>query len=543
MISCKQIQSYINFVRHGPGVFCKEQYQLVDLVEHAFQSENLTVNEVQLQRYLGFEKYFPFKLLSWEQFVFALHNCVYKSDGLLRWPVLFILVGRGAGKNGYLSFEDFCLLTPVNGVREYDIDTFAVSEAQAKTTFEDVYNVLEANKTVMRNKFRWNLETITNLKTGSRLRYHTRAPESKDGGRPGKVDCDEEHAYKDRKLMNVANGGLGKKKHPRRTIISTQGYVRGGPLDEDLQKSLDILDRKRPDNGWLPFICRLDSDDEVMNPDMWPKANPSLLYFPTLQQEIALEFEDYKSDPTGNPDFPTKRMNRPPSATADSICSWDDVLATKADLPNLRGRDCIAGVDYMLLSDFCAVGLLFRDGDRRYWITHSWVCRNSRDWDRIHYPILQAEQAGLLTVVNDVEIRPELVTDWLSEKAKDYNIKYVCCDTFRFALLRDALEKIGFRGGKGGNIWLTRTSQVILVTPVVISMFLKRLIAWGDNSLMRWYTWNVKRVMDKGNTRFEKIEPKSRKTDGFYALCHAMTKEDELQPAAAATFIDPVLGR
>jgi phage terminase large subunit-like protein len=46
------------------------------------------------------------------------------------------IVGRGAGKNGYLSFEDFCLLSAANGVREYHIDTFAASEDQAKTSFE-----------------------------------------------------------------------------------------------------------------------------------------------------------------------------------------------------------------------------------------------------------------------------------------------------------------------------------------------------------------------------------------------------------------------
>ena len=39
---------------------------------------------------------------------------------------------------------------------------------------------------------------------------------------------------------------------------------------------------------------------------------------------------------------------------------------------------------------------------------------------------------------------------------------------------------------------------------------------------MRWYVNNACRVIDKnGNTLFEKIEPKTRKTDGFMAFVAA----------------------
>ena len=48
---------------------------------------------------------------------------------------MFILVGRGSGKNAYLAYEDFCLITPTHGIKNYDIDISANSEDQAKTTF------------------------------------------------------------------------------------------------------------------------------------------------------------------------------------------------------------------------------------------------------------------------------------------------------------------------------------------------------------------------------------------------------------------------
>ena len=201
MTNCKAITDYIRIVRSGEYPVCKEQLQLCDLVERIFDSEDLTVNEEQLASYLSYQKYFPFALFPWEIFCFALHNCVYRADGSLRFPILVIYVGRGAGKNGFLGFEDFCLLTRTNGVPEYHIDIFATSEEQAKQSFTDVWNVLNANEAKMKKHFRWSKELIVCTDTESEFRFRTSNPKTKDGGRPGKVDFDEYHAYENYKLI------------------------------------------------------------------------------------------------------------------------------------------------------------------------------------------------------------------------------------------------------------------------------------------------------------------------------------------------------
>ena len=84
---------------------------------------------------------------------------------------MFILVGRGSGKNAYLAYEDFCLITPTHGIKNYDIDISANSEDQAKTTFNDIYNILEDPKYTkkMKRNFYWNKEEIINLKTKSKM--------------------------------------------------------------------------------------------------------------------------------------------------------------------------------------------------------------------------------------------------------------------------------------------------------------------------------------------------------------------------------------
>ena len=407
-----RIQAYIDIVESGEIPMCREQLLLIKRVKAAFENEKIHVDDEQLERYMGLQKYFEYKLLPWEEFVFALHNCTYTESGALRWPILFIEVGRGAGKNGYLAYEDFALVTPINGVKHYNIDIFATAEDQARATFDDIYELLDGNKPYFQKFFTWTKEEIVNKATMSRIKYHTSAPKTKDGGRPGKVDFDELHAYENSKLIDVAVGGLGKRRLPRRTFITTQGDVRDGPLDKYTARAEKVLEGNTPDSGWLYFICRLDSDAEIMQPEMWGKANPSL-YDPArteLLEEIKLEFEEYKEDPAGHGAFATKRMNRPQGDKEAEVTSWENILAASRPIPEgigLETHPAVWGVDYASTQDFVAAGVLWEIQGTYYWITHTWVCAQSKTLSRIQFPLAEAEARGELTMVDAPEIDPE----------------------------------------------------------------------------------------------------------------------------------------
>lgn len=531
------LADYISLVEEHKYPYCAEQYQLIDYVKRVFLSEDIYIDVAQAEKYFSYEKYFPFELFPWERFVFTLHNCTYKSNDSLRWPVLFLYVGRGAGKNGYLGFEDFCLLTPTNGIKHYNIDIFATTEDQAKTTFNDVYNVLEDNRDKMQRFFYWNTEKIINLKTKSVLRYRTSSPKSADGARPGKVDHDEEHAYENGKLIDVAVGGLGKKPRPRRTIISTDGFVREGPLDKDKTKGIRILNGEIDDNGMLPFITRVDKPEEVEMPEMWYKANPSLQYLPDLLQEMKTEFQNYLDDKISNISFAVKRMNCLPQQTEGGITAFDNILATNQDitpyLPKLQGRQCTAGFDYMKTDDFLSAGLLFDVDGTDVWITHTWVCKASADLSRIKAPLQEWEAAGLLSFVDGPEIPPEIPVIWVAQKAAELNanVAMTGIDNYRYTLLRRALkENLYASDEKGyGNIILVRPSNEMMIMPVITSQLVNHKLAVGDNPLFRWAMNNTKVCTSSaGNMTYGKIEPKSRKTDPFKAYVAAKVAQNKI---------------
>lgn len=531
----KYIQEYLDIVDDEVFAICKEQKLLSKLIRKIFDKERLIIDEEKVEKYFSYQKYFPFDLFPWEKFCFVLHNCVFREDGLPRFPDLFILVGRGSGKNAYLSFEDFCMITPTHGIKNYDVDISANSEEQAKTTFMDIYNILEDPKfkKKMKKNFYWNKEEIINLKTKSRIKFRTNNPKGKDGLRSGKVDFDEIHAYQNWENINVFTTGLGKKEHPRRTYITTNGDVRDGPLDNLLEKAMLILNGEIEDNGFLPFICKLDSEDDVQNSDNWAKANPSLPYRPSLMEQMKKEYADYKINPYVNSAFMTKRMNIPKGSKDIEVTSWENILATNKEIPNLEGASCTIGFDYTKVNDFLTVGLLFLKKGTYYWISHSWFCSNSKDKDRIKAPIKEWQEKGLLTIVDDIEINPDIPCQWVQDQLTKYNCVKTGIDNFRLALLSKALRNIGIDASDKNKVKIVRPSDIMKIVPVIDSLFNNQRIVWGNNPLMRWFTNNTK-LTDKnlGNYVYDKIEPKSRKTDGFMAFVHAMiaaqeTLEDE----------------
>lgn len=68
------------------------------------------------------------------------------------------------------------------------------------------------------------------------------------------------------------------------------------------------------------------------------------------------------------------------------------------------------------------------------------------------------------------------------------------------------------------------------LAPTVDMMFANHEIVFGEDRMMRWYTNNVYVDVDgKGNKTYKKIDPERRKTDGFMALIHAMSIEEQLE--------------
>lgn len=539
-MSCEippEVLEYIQLVESGSPRACPEQHALVALVRRAFETEDLQVETGRLEKYLGLQKYFPFALFPWEKFLFTLWNCTYTAQGRPRWKTVLCMVGRGAGKDGYIAFDSACSISPYNPVGHYNVDICAMNEDQATQPSKDLVEVLELPRyeAKLNRHYYHTKEIIQGRKNRGVMKGRTNNPKGRDGMRSGKTIFNEVHAYENYDNIKVFITGLGKVADARIGYFTSNGEVSDGPLDDKLAQARRILFEGEADGGMLPFICCLQSRDQVHDPANWYMANPSLAYRPSLLQETEDEYRDWLEHPEQNGDFLTKRMGLRAGQKEISVTDYEKVKATNRPLPDLRGWSCTVGVDYAELSDWAAVNLHFRRGAERFDLNHAWICAQSKTLPRVKAPWRAWAEAGHCTVVEDVSIHPDLLADYIRKAGQRYNLKLLCMDHYRWTLVSESFRKIGFDANDKSRVKLVRPSDIMQVEPVIQECFDRGLFTWGDNPCLRWAVNNTKRVrsskklgVDTGNFIYAKIEAKSRKTDPWMALVASMVGETTL---------------
>lgn len=528
------IDNYFENVRSGKYKTSKEVKQLVDLVERKLQQENVIIDCNKITEAKEFiERYFPFKLYPTQDFVLA---CVvglfYKDDDSLVFNEFLLIWGRGAGKNGFIAALGKYFAAK-QGIRGYNVDIVALSEKQAKTSFMDIHAAIEAqDEKKMKRHFKWTLKEITHKKTNSIITYHTNNAKTKDGLRPGVIIFDEVHEYESYDNIKVFTSALGKVKHARRFYITTDGNVRGGVLDDFKTEAEMILNGQLPNSRMFPFIAKIDEEEEAHDVEMWEKANPGINYLPELKIEMLTEYANLAIRKSSEIEFMTKRMNWPQTLSANGVTDWDKIVATNQEFPDFKGAECIGAIDYADIRDFVGVGLLFRRNGKRYWKHHTFINHRSLKLFNYKIDIDLAVKQGLVTIIYEETNKPEIIAAWFAEQSKLYRIKKIAGDTMRINYLREVFLDYGF------TIDIARSGSVThtKLEPIVEEMFAYENIVFGDDMMMRWYVWNTFVKRDgKGNITYEKIEPELRKTDGFFALLHALQFDTEIAESKAIT--------
>lgn len=533
----RAVETYLRQVESGTPRVCPEQTALAAYIRGVFESEQLIFEAERFEKYIGLQKYFPFELFPWEEFLIALWLCTYKAPGVPRWKTLFCMVGRGAGKDGFIAFISFCMVSPYNPAKGYDVDICANDEEQAMRPVKDVLDVLDSPKLLAKLKkhFYHTKELIQGRKNRGVIKGRTNSPQHRDGMRSGMIVFNEVHAYVNYDNIKVFRTGLGKKDEPREGSFTSNGEVSDGPLDDLLERALRILFGGEPDNGFLPFVCRLPKEEMVHDEENWTMANPSLQYRPTLLQEIRDEYIDWKDRPEEHGDFLTKRFGIRKGFQEITVTDYENVKATNKPLPDLTGWSCTVGVDFAELSDFASVDLHFRRGDDRFDINHTWICAKSKTLHRVKAPWPDWVEAGICTLVNDVSIHPKLLAEYIKAQGTIYNIKILCMDNYRWTVVADAMREIGFDARDRERVKLVQPFDIMKTEGKIQECFNRNLNHWGDNPCLRWAVNNTKRIRrgkregtDTGNFYYGKIEAKSRKTDPFMAYVAAMTAEEIL---------------
>jgi len=155
---------------------------------------------------------------------------------------------------------------------------------------------------------------------------------------------------------------------------SSEGTVRNGSGDTIKMELLDILKGKYVNPKVSIWYYRLDSIEEVGNPEMWLKAQPNLgktVSYETYQ----LDVERAENAPAARNDILAKRFGIP-------MEGYTYFFTYEETLPHRKrtfcGLPCALGADLSQGDDFCAFTFIFPRTDGSFGVkTRNYITRNT----------------------------------------------------------------------------------------------------------------------------------------------------------------------
>lgn len=192
------IDDYINAIRTGEIIACKEQHQLVDLVEWKLEQPGVVIDAEAIEKSVNTPApFFHFKLLKWQRFVNACMFGLRNADGSLQFDQILLYMGRGNGKNSTITYNSQYMTSSAHGIKNYNISIVATSEDSAKTSFSEFYDIIndkdigEKTHNILKNSYHCTKTLIQHKGTNSKFEFKTSNAKTKDGQRPGCVIFDK----------------------------------------------------------------------------------------------------------------------------------------------------------------------------------------------------------------------------------------------------------------------------------------------------------------------------------------------------------------
>lgn len=291
----------------------------------------------------------------------------------------YLIVGRGAAKSLYESFLQNYWLT---------IDTSTTHQVTTAPTMMQAEEVMSPIRTAItrargplfklltegslqnttgskagRQKLASTKKGIENFLTNSLLQVRPMTVDKLQGLRCKYATIDEWLSGDVREdVMGPLEQGASKNDDYMIIAVSSEGTVRNGAGDTIKMELMDILRGDYYDPHTSIWWYKLDSVDEVGDPNTWLKANPNLgmtVSYETYQRDV----ERAEKAPSTRNDILAKRFGIPMEGYTYYF-TYDETMLHRRQ--TFWGMQCSLGADLSLGDDFCAFTFLFPLGGGRF---------------------------------------------------------------------------------------------------------------------------------------------------------------------------------
>lgn len=465
-----------------------EAYRRIDFIE----------NCIRLTKSPFYGK--PMKLMLFQKaFIEVIYSFKMAATGFDRFKKVILLIGRKNGKSELCSA--LMLTEMIMGNSGSDIVASSNDDTQANILYDAVDVMRKMIDPDQKDTWR-NQMHIRNKLTNSKIFKLSDKTRNKEGRNIDLAVIDEVHEQKEPVILKSIEQSQSLKDNPKLLIISTEGFVNDGTLDQLLVDCRRIINGEEDGiaaERTLPWLYTQDSEQEIWRDESsWQKSNPTLgivKKWDYLREQIDLASKN-KADRVFvlSKDFNIKQSN-----SQAWLLSEDYKYEAKFNIEEFKDAFVLGAVDLAETTDLtCAKILLMKPNDNtkyvytQYFIPESKL-ENSPDFSS-GASYLEWAKNGYLKICEGNENDLSVVADWFYEIYKKYNIRLLKCGyDQRFA--KDFLNRMDYYGFECEMVY--QNKQTLSNPMKLLEADLKsQSINYNENPIDQWCFGNASVEVD-----------------------------------------------
>lgn len=476
----------------------------------------------------------PMKLMLWQKaFIEVVYSFkmadktfidVYGNEKYVdRFQKIVLLIGRKNTKSETCSALE--LTESIVGNEGADLVCSSNDDMQASILYDaiDTMRLMIDPEQIDTKK---NQRFIKILATNSKIFKLSDRTKNKEGRNIDFAVIDEVHEMKDNVILKSIEQSQSLKDNPKLIIITTEGFVNDGALDEILRECRRVINGE--DDGisaerLLPWLYTQDSEQEIWsNEKTWEKSNPSLGIVKKWDY-LRTQIDQARKSKADRVFVLSKDFNFKQNNAQAWLNTEDYKYSAVYDLEQFRGAICLGAVDLSETTDMTSAKvLLMKKDDRTKYIYQHYFIPESKltdaDDKAAGAKYKEWAKAGLLTICEGNDIDLTLVADWFYNLYRDYGLRlYVCGYDVRFSKeFIKRMDEYGFE------------TEMVIQNKATLSNAMKlceadlkaQFVNYNENEIDAWCLGNAAIDVDNlGNCQAVKIPGQpNKRIDGAVTL-------------------------
>ena len=476
----------------------------------------------------------PMKLMLWQKafievvYSFKMADRTYidaygNEKHVDRFQKIVLLIGRKNTKSETCSALE--LTESIVGNEGADLVCSSNDDIQASILY-DAIDTMRLMIDPEQIDTRKNQRFIKILVTNSKIFKLSDRTKNKEGRNIDFAVIDEVHEMKDNVILKSIEQSQSLKDNPKLIIITTEGFVNDGALDEILRECRRVINGE--DDGvsaerLLPWLYTQDSEQEIWNNEKtWEKSNPSLGIVKKWDY-LRTQIDQAKKSKADRVFVLSKDFNFKQNNAQAWLNVEDYKYSAVYDIEQFRGALCLGAVDLSETTDMTSAKiLLMRKDDRAKYIYQHYFIPESKltdaDDKAAGAKYKEWAKAGLLTICEGNDIDLTLVADWFFNLYKDYGIRlFICGYDVRFS--KEFLKQMDVYGFDCEMV--IQNKQTLSNAMKLCEADLKaQFVNYNENDIDAWCLGNAAIDVDNlGNCQAVKIPGQpNKRIDGAVTL-------------------------